>query len=123
MMCWLVVDDSEIIRKVARRVLEDMHYMVIEADSGQAALDQCHRAMPQIILLDWLMPGMNGHEFMTALKAIPSEHRPIIVYCTTENDPQDISKAFAGGAAAYLMKPFNRDILRAKINEAVLLAA
>ena len=76
MMCWLVVDDSDVIRKVARRVLEDLNYMVIEAESGPAALEQCARAMPSVILLDWLMPGMSGHEFMAALRAIPAERRP-----------------------------------------------
>ena len=123
MLCWLIVDDSDVIRKVARRVLEDMNYLVLEADSGQAALEQCARAMPEIILLDWHMPGMSGHEFLAALKANPSEQRPVVVYCTTDNDPQDLSKAFAGGAQSVLLKPFNRAILKAKAIEAVRLAA
>ena len=123
MLCWLVVDDSEVIRKVARQVLEDMNFLVIEAENGEAALAQCSRAMPEIILLDWLMPGMNGHEFMSAVKAIPSENRPVIVYCTTENNPRDINRAFAGGAETFLLKPFNRAILKEKINEVILLAA
>ncbi len=123
MLCWLVVDDSDVIRKVARRVLEDMNYLVLEADSGEAALQQCLRAMPEIILLDWHMPGMSGHDVMTALKSIPADRQPVVVYCTTENDPQDLSRAFAGGAQAYLMKPFNRAILKSKIAEVVRLAA
>ena len=123
MLCWLVVDDSDVIRKVARRVLEDMNYLVLEADCGEAALEQCTRAMPEIILLDWHMPGMSGHEFLAALKAWPTEQRPVVVYCTTDNNPQDLSRAFAGGAQAYLLKPFNRAILKAKIAEVVRLAA
>ena len=71
MLCWLVVDDSDVIRKVARRVLEDMNYLVLEAESGQAALEQCARAMPEIILLDWHMPGMSGHDFLAALRGAP----------------------------------------------------
>jgi two-component system, chemotaxis family, chemotaxis protein CheY len=123
MLCWLVVDDSEIIRKVARRVLEDMNYMVIEADNGTAALEQCAKAMPQLILLDWHMPGMTGHEFLSLLHSIPTDRKPIVVYCTTENDPTDIARAFAGGAEALLMKPFNRATLKAKVGEVALLAA
>jgi two-component system, chemotaxis family, chemotaxis protein CheY len=123
MLCWLVVDDSEVIRKVARRVLEDMNFLVLEADSGEAALNQCRKAMPQIILLDWHMPGSSGHDVLAALKNIPAERKPVVVYCTTENDPQDLSRAFAGGAETYLMKPYNRAILKAKIAEAVRLAA
>jgi two-component system, chemotaxis family, chemotaxis protein CheY len=123
MLCWLVVDDSDIIRKVARRVLEDMNFLVLEADSGEAALAQCMRAMPQLILLDWHMPDMSGHEVMAALNAIPGEHRPVVIYCTTENDPHDLARAFNGGAQSYLMKPFNRKILQAKVAEVTRLAS
>lgn len=123
MLCWLVVDDSDLIRKVARKVLEDMNYLVLEADTGESAIAQCMKAMPELILLDWHMPGMSGHDVMAAIKAIPGDHKPVIVYCTTQNDPVDLSRAFAGGADAYMMKPFNRAILKAKVAEAVLLAA
>ncbi len=123
MLCWLVVDDSDVIRKVARRILEDLNYLVLEADSGQSALEQCKRAMPQLILLDWHMPDMTGHAFLAALKGVDSVQKPTIVYCTTENDPIDLARAFAGGAEAVLMKPFNRASLTAKVTEAVRLAA
>lgn len=123
MLCWLVVDDSDLIRKVARKILEDMNYLVLEADSGEAALAQCNRAMPEFILLDWHLPGISGHDVLAALKSIPADRKPVIVYCTTQNDPVDISRAFEGGAESYLMKPFNREILKAKVNEAVRLAA
>jgi len=123
MLCWLVVDDSDVIRKVARRVLEDMNYLVLEAESGEDAIEQCRKAMPDIILLDWHMPGMSGHDVMAALKSVACDRQPLIVYCTTENDPADLARAFSGGAGAYLMKPFNRVILKAKIAEAVRLSA
>ena len=123
MLCWLIVDDSDVIRKVARRVLEDMNYLVLEANSGAAALEQCAKAMPEIILLDWHMPGMSGHEFLAQIQTIKSDRKPTIVYCTTENDPADLRRAFAGGAEAFLMKPFDRASLKAKISEVMLLAA
>lgn len=123
MLCWLIVDDSEIIRKVARRILEDMNYLVIEADNGAAALELCIKAMPDMILLDWHMPGMSGHEFLARVQTVPSDRKPIIVYCTTENDPIDLARAFAAGAEAFLMKPFNRASLRLKVSEVLLLAA
>jgi two-component system, chemotaxis family, chemotaxis protein CheY len=123
MRCWLVVDDSDVIRKVARKVLEDMNFLVLEADSGAAAIEQCNRAMPEIILLDWLLPDMSGHELMTSIRAIDADRTPVIVYCTTDNEPQDLSRAFAAGAQTYLMKPFNRSMLQAKIAEAVRLVA
>lgn len=123
MLCWLIVDDSDVIRKVARKILEDMNFMVLEADSGEAALHQCRKAMPEIILLDWHMPGMSGHDVLASLKSIHSDRKPVVVYCTTQNDPVDISRAFAGGAEAYMMKPFNKQVLKAKAMEAARLAA
>ena len=123
MLCWLIVDDSDVIRKVARRVLEDMNYLVLEANSGAAALEQCAKAMPEIILLDWHMPGMSGHEFLAQFQTIQSDRKPPIVYCTTENDPADLRRAVAGGAEAFLMKPFDRASLTAKVGEVMLLAA
>ena len=123
MLCWLVIDDSDVIRKVARRILEDMNYLAIEADGGEAALKQCAKAMPEIILLEWHMPGMGGHDFLAALKTMTTDRKPVVIYCTTENDPADLARAFAGGAEAFLMKPFNRASLRAKAGEAVRLAA
>lgn len=123
MLCWLVVDDSEMIRKVARRILEDMNYLVIEADSGAAALELCTKAMPEMILLDWHMPGMSGQEFLAQIQTIALNSKPTIVYCTTENDPADLSRAFASGAQAFLMKPFDRASLKEKVSEVLLLAA
>ena len=123
MLCCLVVDDSDVIRKIQRRILEDMKFLVLEADSGLAALDQVQRAMPDIIILDWRMPGMNGHEFLAAFQAIASERKAVVIYCTTENDPQDIALAYAGGASEVLMKPFDRAMLCAKISTCAALAA
>lgn len=123
MLCWLVVDDSDLIRRVAGKILEDMNHMVIEAETGAAAIAQCQKAMPDLILLDWLLQDMSGHDVLSAIKSIKADRRPVIVYCTTQNDPVDIAKAFAGGAEAYMMKPFNREILQRKVNEVMALAA
>ncbi len=123
MLCCLVVDDSDVIRKIARRILEDMNCLVLEADSGQAALAQVQRAMPDVILLDWLMPGMTGHEFLTAFKALPADRKAVVIYCTTENDAADLAQAFAGGASDYMMKPFDRNMLQTAITKSAPMAA
>ena len=60
----LVVDDSSVVRKVARRILEDIGYQVAEAADGVEALAACKEAMPEVILLDWNMPVMTGFEFL-----------------------------------------------------------
>ena len=113
----LVVDDSRVIRKVARRILEDLSFKVDEAGNGAEALSQCRATMPDAILLDWNMPVMNGLEFLQSLRADPGGDRPIVVFCTTENDLSAISQAMNAGANEYIMKPFDSEIVQYKFAE------
>ncbi len=113
----LVVDDSDVIRKVARRILESMHFEISEAGNGQEAIELCQAHTPDAILLDWHMPVMNGVEFLGALRLANLERKPYVIYCTTENDPADIARAFAAGADEYLLKPFDRESLEAKLTD------
>lgn len=116
----LVADDSDVIRKISRRILESLQFEVSEAQNGQEAIDLCGKRMPDAVLLDWLMPTMNGTDFITALRQLPGGKRPVIIYCTTENDPFEISKAIKLGADHYLMKPFDRQSILQKLEEASL---
>jgi two-component system, chemotaxis family, chemotaxis protein CheY len=118
----LVVDDSRVIRKVARRILEDMAFKVDEATDGSDALARCRGAMPDAILLDWNMPIMNGLEFLKALRADPGGDAPVVVFCTTENDLGAIAEAIAAGANEYIMKPFDSEIMLSKFAEVGLVA-
>lgn len=111
----LVVDDSRVIRKVARRMLEEIGFAVDEAGDGQQALERCAQALPQFILLDWNMPVMNGLDFLKALRQTPGGDGPVVVFCTTENDIEHIQAALEAGASEYIMKPFDREILEAKL--------
>jgi two-component system chemotaxis response regulator CheY len=116
----LVVDDSRVIRKVARRILEDIGYEIAEAADGMEALAWCRAAMPDAILLDWNMPVMNGLEFLRRLRAEPGGETPVVVFCTVENDLDHINEALDSGANEYIMKPFDGDIIAAKFVEAGL---
>ena len=111
----LVVDDSSVIRKVARRILEGLSIDADEAESGEAALAACGIAMPDGILLDWNMPQMDGYAVLKALRAMPGGHRPRVVFCTTENDPAHMARARHAGADDTMMKPFDKDVLRVKM--------
>ena len=117
----LVVDDSTVIRKVARRILEDFAFDVREAEDGSAALDACRSRMPDSILLDWNMPVMDGLAFLKALRGEPGGAEPKVIFCTTENDVGQIAKAMLAGADEYIMKPFDKEILQSKLEEAGLL--
>jgi two-component system chemotaxis response regulator CheY len=110
----LIVDDSSVVRKVARRILEDMDYIVEEAEDGQEAFDKCRLEMPDSILLDWNMPIMTGLEFLKLLRGYVGGERPRVVFCTTENDIGHIAMALKAGASDYMMKPFDREMLEAK---------
>jgi len=116
----LVVDDSRVIRKVARRILEDMSFSIDEAADGLEALNACRKTMPDAVLLDWNMPVMSGIDFLRQLRREPGGERPVVVFCTTENDLDHISEAIRAGANEYIMKPFDGDILHSKFTEAGL---
>ncbi len=111
----LVVDDSKVIRKVARHILETLEFSVREACDGREALDACHQAAPDVILLDWNMPVMNGMDFLLALRGSDLPRRPKVVFCTTENGMAYIRAAIEAGADEYVMKPFDRDTLESKL--------
>ncbi|HVY86048.1 MAG TPA: response regulator [Caulobacterales bacterium] len=116
----LIVDDSRVIRKVARRILEDMRFEIDEAGDGVEALQSCRRRMPDAVLLDWAMPVMTGIDFLKQLRQEPGGNAPVVVFCTTENDIEKISEAIKAGADEYMMKPFDGDILQSKFAEAGL---
>jgi len=113
----LVVDDSRVIRKVACRILQDLKFATAEAEDGLEALTACRAKMPELILLDWNMPNMNGIEFLKTLRRERDGERPIVVFCTTENDVAHITEALGAGANEYIMKPFDRGIIEAKLAE------
>jgi two-component system chemotaxis response regulator CheY len=113
----LVVDDSTVIRKVARRILEGMKFQIVEAEDGRKALGICAEQMPDAILLDWLMPEMDGFEFLRELRRMPGGTTPKVVFCTTENDVAHIARAMHAGADEYIMKPFDKQIVQSKFEE------
>ena len=111
----LVVDDSSVIRKVARRILEGLDFQIVEAEDGEKALEVCKRGLPEAILLDWNMPVMDGYEFLGNLRRMPGGDQPKVVFCTTENDVAHIARALHAGANEYIMKPFDKDIVDGQV--------
>ena len=117
----LIVDDSSVIRKVARRILEGLEFEIMEAENGEEAIDSCKRQLPDAILLDWNMPKMDGYDFLRVLRRLPGGDGPKVVFCTTENDVAHIARALHAGANEYIMKPFDKDIVQAKFQEVGLI--
>jgi two-component system chemotaxis response regulator CheY len=113
----LIIDDSRVVRKVARRILEGMNFRIEEASNGSEALESIRRNMPDAILLDWASPHSAGNEFLRALRREPGGEKPIVVFCAIENDVSQITEAIKCGANDYVMKPFDRETLQATFTE------
>jgi len=114
----LIVDDSRVVRKVARKILEEIGFSCDEVEDGQQAYDYCLKEMPFVILLDWNMPVMSGIEFLRQLRLTEGGKKPKVVLCTTENEFSFIQEALAAGADEYIMKPFDSDIIQSKFKQA-----
>ncbi len=117
----LVVDDSKVIRVVARKILENLNFEVEEAEDGKEAIEACHRSMPDAILLDWNMPVMSGIEFLRELRKSSGGDGPVVVFCTTETNLAAIREAMEAGANEYIMKPFDSEILETKFAQVGLI--
>jgi two-component system, chemotaxis family, chemotaxis protein CheY len=117
----LIVDDSKVIRMVAKKILHELTFSTVEAEDGKVALDRCQESMPDAILLDWNMPVMNGIDFLRELRKMPGGDKPVVVFCTTENDIEHIQEAITAGANEYIMKPFDSEILQAKFSQVGLM--
>ncbi|MEO8652420.1 MAG: response regulator [Hyphomicrobiaceae bacterium] len=117
----LIVEDSEVIRKVARRIMNNLDFEAIEVANGQEALDTCELGLPEMILLDWHMPVMGGMEFLQSFRPVFKKKRPYILFCATDNDKMEMARAITMGANDYVLKPYDRESLKAKIREAGLM--
>lgn len=119
----LVVDDSGVVRKVARRILEKHGFSVREAADGALALQAVEQAMPRLVLLDRNMPVMDGIEFLKNLRARYGSSEPTVVMCTTEAAQDRILEGLEAGADEYVMKPFDEAILVDKLTMVGVLEA
>ena len=102
------------IRKIIRGIVEDFSFTCSEAEDGVFALKACEDSMPDIVLLDWNMPNMNGLQFLQALRKMPNGDGPKVIFCTTENSMDFIQEGLAAGANEYVMKPFDKTIIKTK---------
>lgn len=104
----MFVDDSSVIRKVAKRILGGPDMIVIEAATGRDAIDMCDADMPDIIVIDAALPDMSTVDIISRIRAIQTAVVPQIAICLTEVDVGAIMRAKRAGAQGYILKPFNR---------------
>jgi two-component system chemotaxis response regulator CheY len=110
----LVVDDSQTVRKIVCKIIGELGFSNREAEDGVQACERCKEKMPDVIILDWNMPNMNGLEFLIALRAMENGSKPKVIFCTTENGMNFIQDGMNAGADEYIMKPFDKTIVESK---------
>lgn len=111
----LVVDDSRLQRRILVSSLRKWGFEVVEAESGEAALQICEHSLPDLVLSDWMMPGMTGLEFCRALRAMPSQAYCYFILFTSKSGKGEVAQGLDAGADDFLTKPVNSDELRARI--------
>lgn len=113
----LVIDDSRAVRAFIRPILNEMGFEVCEAGNGQEGLERL-REYPEtgIVLVDWNMPIMDGLQFIQVVRADPAYRGLRIVMVTTETESEQMNRAMAAGADEYVMKPFSKEVLVAKLS-------
>lgn len=117
----LIVDDSRVVRKVASGIMTKLGFSIAEAEDGEKAYAYCSQQLPDLILLDWYMPVLDGIGFVEKLRAMPEGGKPVVIFCTTENDMGHIQKAIMAGANEYVMKPFDEEIISSKLSQVGML--
>lgn len=119
----LIVDDSGVVRKIIRQMLESFGFQCSDAENGLVAKEFCEKNTPTLVMLDWNMPVMNGLDFLKALRAMEKKDDPIVIFCTTENDMNHIQQALEAGANDFIMKPFDNEIIKSKLEQNGLIEA
>ena len=119
----LIVDDSKVVRKFSKSIVESLGFETMEAQNGDEALVLCAESLPDIILLDWNMPVLDGLGFLEQFKVKYPQSTTKIIFCSTENELNKIKQAMSSGANEYIMKPFDLDIIKTKFMNIGLLDA
>jgi two-component system chemotaxis response regulator CheY len=113
----LVIDDSRTVRAIIGKILRDEGIDVVEAANGREGLEQLRQVQGvELVLVDWNMPEMNGLEFIQAVRADRSYDAIRIMMVTTETEQAQVIRALDAGANEYMMKPFTKEILVAKLS-------
>ncbi|WP_425407965.1 response regulator [Hyphococcus sp.] len=113
----LVVDDSEVIREIAARIVTELGLGAESVEDAASAIEHCSDNRTDVVLLDWDLPAMGALDFLRGAAELKEEMRPEIILCATENDPQQFTLAKAAGARHHILKPFDKQSIAAKLSE------
>ncbi len=114
----LIVDDSQLQRRILTYALERWGYLVDEADTGTRAIELCHAAMPDLIISNWVMPEMSGVQLCEAVRAMSGAGYTYFILLTSKSGREDTTRGFEAGVDDYLAKPVAAPELRARLTAA-----
>lgn len=117
----LIVDDSRLQRRILKKSLSKWGFDVIEAASGEEALAECNKQIPDLIISDWIMPGMSGLEFCKAFREISADEFAYFILLTSKSGKAEVAHGLDSGADDFLSKPVDPEELRARISSATRL--
>ncbi|CUH64949.1 Phosphate regulon transcriptional regulatory protein PhoB [Thalassovita gelatinovora] len=112
----LIVDDSKLQRRILTASLQRWGYQTVEAESAEEALEKCSEEMPDMVLSDWMMPGMDGLDFCQAFRKLPRQSYGYFILLTSKSEKEAVAKGLDCGADDFLTKPVNASELRARLN-------
>ena len=112
----LVVDDSKLQRRLLTRYLSGWGFHVSEAASGGEAMEMCRKMLPDIVVSDWMMPGMNGLDFCREFREMPNDAYGYFILLTSKSEQKEITEGFEAGADDFVVKPVDPNVLRARIS-------
>ena len=115
----LVTEDNSSIRRILCHILQQAGYETLEAEDGEQALDLIERDRPDLVVLDVIMPGMDGFEACQHIKSNPKLKDLPVVMCTSMGRKDDVLRALGAGADDYIVKPFNRTFILNRIKRAM----
>lgn len=113
----LIVDDEKALRIVLCRAIQKEGYDTIDANSGERCLFLCQQQLPDVILLDAVMPGMDGFECCQKLQQMLGDRCPPVLIITALYDQESVDRAFAVGVADFITKPIHWAVLRQRVQQ------
>jgi len=111
----LIADDSKIIRMLLSKIMSNLDWDVVEAEDGEEALEMFQLQNPDLIIMDWTMPIMEGIDVLYKIRNTKGITPPKFMFCSSNNDANRIRDALKGGADDYIIKPFDEDIIYSKL--------
>ena len=116
----LIVDDVATIRQIVTAVMQSVGYKVVEAASGEEALKLAEAQRVHLVLVDMNLPGMNGLDLVSRLRALKAYRATPIVMLTKGGKPEDLQRASRVGASGWIEKPFTPERLLATVNQVLV---